>query len=43
MQNGVEFERDRDQGLGAAAVLLGLVQVVGKFESDGNLDRKSVV
>ena len=41
MQHGVEFERDRDQGLGAAAVLLGLVQVAGQFESDGNLRGQS--
>ena len=41
MQDGVEFERNRDQGLGAAAVLLGLVQVTGKFESDRNLRRQS--
>ena len=41
MQDVVEFEGERDQGLGAAAVLLGLVQVVGKFESDGNLRGQS--
>ncbi len=41
MQDGVEFERDGDQGLGAAAVLLGLVQVAGKFEGDGNLRGQS--
>ena len=31
----------RDQGLGAAAVLLGLVQVTGQFERDGNLRGQS--
>ena len=41
MQDGVEFESNRDQGFGAAAVLLGLVQVTGKFESDGNLRGQS--
>ena len=41
MQDVVEFERDGDQGLGAAAVLLGLVQVAGKFERDGNLRGQS--
>ena len=37
MQDGVEFERDGDQNLGAAAMLLGLVQITGQFERDGNL------
>ena len=41
MQDVVKFESNRDQSLGAAAVLLGLVQVTGKFESDGNLRRQS--
>ena len=31
----------RDQGLGAAAVLLRLVQVAGQFEGDSNLRRQS--
>ena len=29
MQDVVEFERDRNQGLGAAAVFLGLVEITG--------------
>ena len=37
MEDGVEFESDGDEGLGAAAVLLGMVQVAGQFESDCNL------
>ena len=37
MQDVVKFESNRDQGFGAATVLLGLVQVTSKFESDGNL------
>ena len=37
MQDVVEFKSNRDQGFSAAAVLLGLVQVTGKLESDGNL------
>src|SRR5208282_5286151 len=41
MQHGVEFERDGDQGLGAAPMLLGLVQVTGQFESDGDLRSQS--
>src|SRR5450631_768657 len=41
MEDGVEFEGDGNQGLGAAAMLLGLVQVMGKFESDGNLSGQS--
>ena len=41
LQDVVQFERERDQGLGAAAMLLGLVQVPGKFESDGNLRGQS--
>ncbi len=37
MEHGVEFESDCDQGFGAAAMLLRLMQVTGKFERDGDL------
>ena len=41
MEDGVEFESDGDEGLGTAAVLLGMVQVAGQFEGDGNLGGES--
>ena len=37
MQDVIQLEGECDQGLGAAAMLLGLVEVSGQFESDGNL------
>ena len=41
MQHGVQFEGNGDQGLGAAAMFFGLVQIPGQLQSDSNLRGQS--
>ncbi len=40
VENGVQLERQRDQDLGAAAVLLRLLEIAGEFQGDGHLRRE---